>query len=89
MVGDLNAATDGIRDYIRALAQPPATPEGIAAGLGELTRRFSEETGRDVRFARRGARRRAGRCPTRPASTSSRSCARRSRTPPATPARAA
>ena len=29
----------------------PATPDGIAAGLGELTRRFAEETGRDVRFA--------------------------------------
>ncbi len=54
VVGDLNAATDGIRDYIRALAQPPATPEVIATGLGELTRRFSDETGRPVRFAVEG-----------------------------------
>lgn len=50
VVADLNAATDGIRDYIRAL-NAPATPDGIAACLGELTRRFAEETGRDVRFA--------------------------------------
>jgi signal transduction histidine kinase len=54
VVADLNAATDGIRDYIRALAQPPATPEVLAAGLGELTRRFSDETGRPVRFAVEG-----------------------------------
>ena len=54
VVGDLNAATDGIRDYIRALAQPPATPEVLATGLGELTRRFSDETGRPVRFAVEG-----------------------------------
>ena len=40
VVADLNAATDGIRDYIRDLAQPPATPEVLATGLGELTRRF-------------------------------------------------
>jgi signal transduction histidine kinase len=51
VVADLNAATDGIRDYIRDLAIAPATPDGIAAGLGELTRRFAEETGGDVRFA--------------------------------------
>jgi signal transduction histidine kinase len=54
VVGDLNAATDGIRDYIRALAQPPTTPEVLATGLGELTRRFSDETGRPVRFAVEG-----------------------------------
>jgi tetratricopeptide (TPR) repeat protein len=54
VVADLNAATDGIRDYIRALAQPTATPEVLAAGLGELTRRFSDETGRPVRFAVEG-----------------------------------
>jgi signal transduction histidine kinase len=54
VVADLNAATDGIRDYIRALAQPPATPEVVATGLGELTRRFSDETGRPVRFAVEG-----------------------------------
>jgi signal transduction histidine kinase len=51
VVSDLNAATDGIRDYIRGLAPSSATPDGIAAGLGDLTRRFAEETGRDVRFA--------------------------------------
>jgi signal transduction histidine kinase len=51
VVSDLNAATDGIRDYIRDLAVAPATPDGIAAGLGDLTRRFAEETGRDVRFS--------------------------------------
>jgi signal transduction histidine kinase len=51
VVADLNAATDGIRDYIRDLAQPPATPQGIAAALSELTRHFAEETGRDARFA--------------------------------------
>ncbi len=54
VVADLNEATDGIRDYIRALAQTPATPQGIAAGLGELARRFTEETGRDVRFVVEG-----------------------------------
>jgi signal transduction histidine kinase len=54
VVADLNTATDGIRDYIRALAQPPATPEVVATGLGELTRRFAEETGRPVRFAVEG-----------------------------------
>jgi signal transduction histidine kinase len=54
VVADLNEATDGIRDYIRALAQPPATPQGIAAGLGDLARRFTEETGRDVRFSVEG-----------------------------------
>ena len=54
VVNDLNVATDGIRDYIRALAQPPATPQGIAAGLGDLTRRFAEETGRKVRFSVEG-----------------------------------
>jgi signal transduction histidine kinase len=51
VVADLNAATDGIRDYIRDLSTAPATPDGIAAALGELTRRFAEETGGDVRFA--------------------------------------
>jgi signal transduction histidine kinase len=51
VVSDLNAATDGIRAYIRDLARAPATPDGIAAGLGELTRRFAEETGRDVRYS--------------------------------------
>jgi signal transduction histidine kinase len=50
VVGDLNAVTDGIRAYIQALAQSPATPEGIATGLGELATRFAEETGRAVRF---------------------------------------
>lgn len=50
VVNDLNEATDGIRDYIRALAQAPATPQGIAASLGDLARRFTEETGREVRF---------------------------------------
>lgn len=54
VVADLNAATDGIRDYIRALAEPPPTPEGIVAGLGDLSRRFAEETGREVRFAAEG-----------------------------------
>jgi len=50
VVGDLNAVTDGIRDYIRDLAQTPATADAIAAGLGDLTRRFADETGRDARF---------------------------------------
>ncbi len=54
VVADLNDATDGIRDYIRALAEPPATPQGIASSLGELARRFSDETGREVRFAAEG-----------------------------------
>lgn len=54
VVADLNEATDGIRDYIRALAQPPATSQGIAAALRELARRFTEETGRDVRFSVEG-----------------------------------
>lgn len=54
VVADLNAATDGIRDYIRALAQPPPTPQGIATGLGELARHFSDETGREVRFIAEG-----------------------------------
>jgi signal transduction histidine kinase len=54
VVADLNAATDGIRDYIRDLAQPPPTADGIAASLGDMTRRFAEETGRDVRFSVEG-----------------------------------
>lgn len=54
VVNDLNEATDGIRDYIRALAQAPSTPQGIASSLGELTRRFTEETGRKVRFSVEG-----------------------------------
>lgn len=54
VVADLNAATDGIRDYIRALAEPAPTPEGIAGALGELARHFSDETGREVRFAAEG-----------------------------------
>lgn len=54
VVADLNAATDGIRDYIRALAEPIATPQGVATGLGELARRFAQETGREVRFATEG-----------------------------------
>jgi signal transduction histidine kinase len=54
VVADLNAATDGIRDYIRALALPPPTPEGVATALAELTRRFEAETGREVRFAVEG-----------------------------------
>jgi len=54
VVGGLNAATDKMRDYIRALAEPPATPQGIAARLGELTRRFVEETGSEVRFQAQG-----------------------------------
>jgi len=55
VVADLNQATDGIRDYIRALAEPPATAEGIVTALQELTRHFSEETGREVRFVASGA----------------------------------
>lgn len=54
VVADLNSATDGIRDYIRALAIAPATPQGIAQGLGDLSRRFEEETGRRVRFTVEG-----------------------------------
>jgi signal transduction histidine kinase len=54
VVADLNDATDRLRDYIRALAQPPATPQGIATDLGELTKRFADETGREVRFSARG-----------------------------------
>lgn len=54
VVSDLNAVTDGIRDYIRALAQPPATAEGIAAALADLTGRFAEETGRPADFRAEG-----------------------------------
>jgi signal transduction histidine kinase len=50
VVADLNAVTDGIRDYIRALAQPPATADGIAASLADLTGRFADETGRQVAY---------------------------------------
>ena len=32
----------------------PSTPQGIASALSELARRFSEETGRDVRFGVEG-----------------------------------
>ena len=55
VVAELNGVTDGIRDYIRDL-NAPSTPDGLAAGLADLTRRFAEETGGDVRFAveRRG-----------------------------------
>jgi signal transduction histidine kinase len=45
VVGSLDEAIEGLRGYIRALRQPPATAPGIAAGLAELTRRFAEETG--------------------------------------------
>lgn len=55
VVTDLNAVTDGIRDYIRALAQPPATADGIATGLAELTQRFADETGRQAAFRVDGA----------------------------------
>ena len=54
VVADLNAATDGIRDYIRALAMAPATPQGVSKALGDLSRRFEEETGRKVRFVVEG-----------------------------------
>ena len=54
VVADLNSATDGIRDYIRALAIAPSTPQGISKGLGDLARRFEEETGRRVRFTVEG-----------------------------------
>ncbi|MGD9572616.1 MAG: sensor histidine kinase [Thermoleophilia bacterium] len=54
VVSDLNAATDGIRDYIRALAQPAPTPEGLATALRDLSKRFADETGREVRFAAEG-----------------------------------
>jgi signal transduction histidine kinase len=50
VVADLNAVIVGIRDYIRALAQPPATAEGIAASLADLTTRFADETGREIAF---------------------------------------
>lgn len=53
-VTDLNSVTDGIRDYIRALAQPMPTAESIVAGLGEVTRRFASEAGGDVRFRAEG-----------------------------------
>jgi signal transduction histidine kinase len=45
VVASLDEAIEGLRGYIRALRQPPATAPGIAAGLAELTSRFSEETG--------------------------------------------
>lgn len=54
VVADLNAVTDGIRAYIGALAQPPASPEGIAARLGDLSRHFADETGWEVRFRSHG-----------------------------------
>lgn len=54
VVADLNAVTDGIRDYIRALAQPPATADGIANAMGELIARFREETGGQVSYTAEG-----------------------------------
>ncbi len=45
VVAGLDEAIEGLRGYIRALRQTPATAPGIAAGLAELTRRFAEETG--------------------------------------------
>jgi signal transduction histidine kinase len=45
VVGSLDEAIEGLRGYIRALRQPPATAPGIAARVADLTRRFSEETG--------------------------------------------
>jgi len=45
VVGSLDEAIEGLRGYIRALRQPPATAPGITASVAELTRRFSEETG--------------------------------------------
>src|SRR5690606_5304763 len=34
--------------------QSPVTAEGIAASLGDMTRRFAQETGRDARFSVEG-----------------------------------
>ena len=45
VVAGLDEAIEGLRGYIRALRQPPATAPGIAAMMGDLTRRFAEETG--------------------------------------------
>jgi signal transduction histidine kinase len=50
VVAGLDEAIEGLRGYIRALRQPPATAPGIAAGLDELTRRFAEETGLRARL---------------------------------------
>jgi signal transduction histidine kinase len=54
VVAGLNEVTDGVRQYIHALALLPPTPAGIAEGLEELTRRFADETGREVRFRAEG-----------------------------------
>ncbi len=85
VVTDLNAVTDGIRDYIRALAQPPATADGIATGLAELTQRFADETGRQAAFRVDGAAV-AGPLPEEAAQHLEQILREPSRTPPAMPA---
>lgn len=49
-IRSLNEVIDGIRDYIRGLAEPPAGAEGVTLGLRELTNRHIADTGRPVRF---------------------------------------
>jgi signal transduction histidine kinase len=50
VVASLNDVIAGIRGYIRALQQPPPTPAGLAAALGELVRLYDLDTGLVVRF---------------------------------------
>ena len=51
VVADLNAATDGIRDYIRDLNVARRRRTASPRASASCTRRFADETGRDVRFA--------------------------------------
>jgi signal transduction histidine kinase len=54
VVAGLNRTIAALRDYIRALRQPPSTPARVAERLEELARRFSTETGLQVAFAATG-----------------------------------
>jgi signal transduction histidine kinase len=54
VVASLDEAITGLRAYIRALRQPPATASGIAASLAELTRRVADETGLPASFHAEG-----------------------------------
>ncbi|MEW6583027.1 MAG: ATP-binding protein [Actinomycetota bacterium] len=50
VVDSLNDVITGIRTYIRALRQPAPTPHGLAAGLEELVRQYTMDTGLEARF---------------------------------------
>jgi signal transduction histidine kinase len=50
VVASLNDVIEGIRGYIRNLAQPEDGAVGLAAGLREIADQHARDTSRDVRF---------------------------------------